>query len=158
MRRRGLALLLLALGPCLSSLAAPAAPVHWFDHATGLALGGYDPLAYFTRHAPRRGHEDHELIWRGVVWRFLNSGNRAAFARDPLVYAPRFAGYDPFSVAIGRPAQGHPAIWAIHEDRLFLFHNAANRQSWARDPDGVIARAEGKWPELGRGLPGNSTP
>ncbi len=158
MRLRGVAPLLLALGLCLSSLGALAAPTQWFDPATGLALGGYDPLAYFTRRAPRKGHEDQELRWRGVVWRFLSSGNRAAFARDPLVYAPRYAGYDPLSVAIGRPARGHPAIWAVHEDRLFLFHNAANRQIWAQDPDGVLARAEGKWPELGRRLPGNSTP
>lgn len=158
MGRWGAAAALLVLGLCLAGLAARAAPTPWVDPATGLALGGYDPLAYFTRRAPRRGSEDQELIWRGVVWRFRNAGNRAAFALDPDVYAPRFSGYDPTSVAAGKPAQGHPAIWAIHAGRLYLFHDAASRQTWARDPDGVVGRAAERWPEVSRRLPGNSVP
>lgn len=155
--RRLLVALALFLAPGFMGPAA-AAPTHWFDPATGLAIGGYDPLAYFTRRAPRKGLEEHEYTWRGSVWRFLNPGNQAAFARSPNVYAPRFSGYDPFSIANGRPTSGHPGIWAIHERRLYIFHNSANRRLWARDPSGIIARAEKNWPRVGRTLPGNSTP
>lgn len=70
-----------------------AAPTAWRDNANGLALGGYDPVAYHVDAAPRRGMRDQEYTWRGVVFRFVNEGNLGAFKRNPEVYAPRFAGY-----------------------------------------------------------------
>jgi hypothetical protein len=45
---------------------------------TGLALSGYDPVAYFTRRMPTFGRPDIELSFKGAVWRFQNSGDRAA--------------------------------------------------------------------------------
>src|SRR5688572_29448696 len=83
------------------------------DSLTGLALSGFDPVAYFTDRRPQLGEGDHELSHRGVVWRFRNEGNRAAFARDPDVYAPRFGGYDAIALARGVAVPGHPLIWLI---------------------------------------------
>lgn len=137
--------------------ARAAAPV-WQDQATGLAIGGYDPVAYFTRGAPHRGDAKFEYAWRGAVWRFLNDGNRQAFARDPHVYMPRFAGYDAYAVTAGRTAEGSPSVWAIHGNRLFFFHNAANRRLWSQDPAGAIVRAERIWQRLVRTLPAGYGP
>ncbi len=69
------------------------------DPGSGLAIGGFDPVAYFTDAAPRLGSSDFELSFAGVVWRFRNEGNRAAFIANPEVYMPRFGGYDPVAVA-----------------------------------------------------------
>ena len=66
---------------------------------TGLAISGFDPVAYFTEGKALFGRPEFELNLDGAVWRFSNEGNRGAFADHPEVYAPRFAGYDP--VAIG---------------------------------------------------------
>ncbi|AXS41752.1 hypothetical protein [Breoghania sp. L-A4] len=71
------------------------------DPMTGLALLGYDPVAYFVDRKPRRGERRYELFWSGVVWRFVNEGNMAAFEAAPEVYAPQFGGYDPLVLASG---------------------------------------------------------
>lgn len=138
---------------CALPISAAAGPVAWQDPMTGLAIGGYDPLAYYTQGEPEPGSDDHELNWGGVVWRFMNSGNLDAFRRDPEVYAPRFAGYDPYAMAIGRTARGLPSIWVRDGDSVFLFHNAANRHLWLEDRDALLETAERKWLELADTLP-----
>ena len=138
----------------VAALACAAfAPAHWRDPATGVAIGGFDPINYFTHGKARRGSADHEWVWRGATWRFANSGNRAAFARNPTVYAPQFAGYDVTAIAKGTTVTGHPSIWAVRKNRLYLFHDPVNRRMWQKDPDGVISRATKAWKELSRGLP-----
>ena len=133
--------------------AVSAEPRAWQDASTGLAIGGYDPLAYFTKGEPRAGRDGVELTWGGAIWRFLNTGNRDAFKRHPLVYAPRFAGYDAYALTLGRTTPGHPRIWVRHEDRIYLFHNAANRRLWQGDRDKAIEIAEKKWPVLAADIP-----
>jgi hypothetical protein len=76
-------------------------------------------VAYFADATPRLGSSDFELSFAGVVWRFRNEGNRAAFIANPEVYMPRSGGYDPVAVARGASAPGHAELWAIAaEDRL----------------------------------------
>src|SRR5712671_7015376 len=62
---------------------------------TGLAISGFDPVAYFTDGKAVPGKGDFEYAFAGVVWRFHNEGNRGAFADDPDIYMPQFGGYDP---------------------------------------------------------------
>jgi hypothetical protein len=122
------------------------------DRLTGLALSGFDPVAYFTDAQPLLGREDVELGYGGAVWRFRNAGNRAAFAADPQVYLPRFGGYDPISIARGVNVPGHPQIWLISGQRLYLFSTRKARDAFMAQPDAAIAIAERKWPEVVRGL------
>lgn len=146
-----------ALAFLLVSLANPSAgfaePKAWQDGSTGLAIGGYDPLAYYTKGEPRIGRDGVELNWGGAIWRFLNTGNRDAFKKHPLAYAPRFAGYDAYALTLGRTTPGHPRIWVRHEDRIYLFHNAANLRLWQGDRDKAIKLAEERWPVLSADLP-----
>ena len=77
---------------------------------TGLAISGFDPVAYFTDAKPKIGRPDMELRLDGAVWRFRNEGNRAAFADHPEVYTPRFGGYDPVAIARGSLGAGSSAV------------------------------------------------
>ncbi len=119
---------------------------------TGIALYGFDPVAFFLDHAPRRGLPAFELSHAAVVFRFRNEGNRAAFQANPGVYLPRFGGYDP--VAIGRcsPAPGFPNFFVIRDNRLFFFSNEKSRESFLADPEEALAAAEFSWPQVIRGL------
>ena len=118
--------------------------------ATGLAISGFDPVAYFTDGAPKFGRPDMELSLAGTVWRFRNEGNRAAFADHPEVYMPRFGGYDPVAVARGTWVAGHPQFWAVVGGRLYLFYSETARAAFAADPRRIIDAAERKWPEVAR--------
>jgi hypothetical protein len=75
---------------------------------TGLAISGFDPVAYFTDKMPKIGRPGPELPYDGSVWRFVNVGNRAAFAEHPEGYMPRFGGYDPAAIARGGSVRGYP--------------------------------------------------
>ena len=118
--------------------------------ATGLAISGFDPVAYFTDKKAELGRPDLELRSEGAVWRFRNPGNREAFRREPGAYGPRFGGYDPFELAHGRPVAGHPLFWAITGERLYLFYSAENRAAFVADPGSALALAERKWAQVER--------
>lgn len=117
---------------------------------TGLALSGFDPVAYFTDKAAISGVSEYEYSSGGVIWRFANEGNRAAFVDNPEVYAPRFGGYDPVAVARGASVPGHPLIWSVTGNRLYLFYNDAARLAFLADAGRIIDTAERKWPEVAR--------
>ena len=123
------------------------------DHHTGLAIGGFDPVAYFVDAKPMLGRAELELRFAGAIWRFRNEGNRAAFAADPEVYMPRFGGYDPVAVARGASAPGHPELWLIDRQRLYLFYSAGRpRRPSSDDRERAIDAAERRWPEVLRTL------
>ena len=120
------------------------------DPQTGLAISGFDPVAYFTDAKPRFGRPELELRRDGTVWRFRNEGNRAAFAEHPDVYTPRFGGYDPVAVARGNSVPGHPLFWAVSGERLYLFYSVTERAVFLAEPGRIIDAAERKWPKVVR--------
>lgn len=136
---------MLAFGPGLKAAVTERIVA---DRHSGLAIDGFDPVAYFTDGEPREGRSEHEHAFGGVVWRFRNEGNRAAFAADPLVYLPCFGGYDPVGVARGVAAPGHPMVFAIVGERLCLFYSDAAREKFLAGAGRVMAAAENRWPEL----------
>jgi hypothetical protein len=143
--------LTLALGLVLTNVAGATERLV-VDWRTGLAIYGFDPVAYFTDRRPVLGQPDFEHKYAGAVWRFRNPGNLAAFVQNPATYMPRFGGYDPLGVARGVATPGHPDLWLIVGDSLYLFHDKTTRDAFAADPDAARAAAEAKWPEVARSL------
>jgi YHS domain-containing protein len=115
------------------------------DRHTGLAIYGIDPVAYFTDRKPVAGKADLEYRHAGAIWRFGNEGNRAAFARDPQVYMPRFGGYDPVGVSKGLSTAGYPELWVVYDERLYLFYTETARQAFIANPTSVIEAAAARW-------------
>jgi hypothetical protein len=122
------------------------------DPQSGLAISGFDPVAYFTESSAKEGRAEVEFNSDGVTWRFRNEGNRAAFTERPDIYAPRFGGYDPVAIARGASVPG-PLYWLVSGQRLYLFYNAKARAAFAAEPDRVLEAAERKWPAVQRTLP-----
>ncbi len=58
----------------------------------GVAIGGYDTVAYFETGRAMAGSAQHSLVWKGVVWRFASQGNQTRFEMNPWAYAPMFGG------------------------------------------------------------------
>jgi len=144
------AVALLAITPWVAAAAVQRVVV---DERSGLAIHGFDPVAYFTEGAPALGREDLELPLAGAMWRFRNEGNRSAFAQRPDVYMPQFGGYDPVVLARGVATPGHPLQWLVTGDRLYLFHTRDARARFAADPQGIMAAARANWPKVARSLP-----
>jgi YHS domain-containing protein len=119
---------------------------------SGLAIEGFDPVAYFVEGQPVQGLREFEASAEGVVWRFHNEGNRAFFLAHPEVYGPQFGGYDPVDVARGVTVAGNPLFWVIAGERLYLFGFEANRDAFVADPQHYLEQARARWPVLLQGL------
>jgi hypothetical protein len=115
---------------------------------SGLAISGFDPVAYFTDQKAILGRPDIELTQNGAVWRFLNEGNRGAFKEHPEVYSPRFGGYDAVAIDRETSVPGHPLIWVVSGERLYLFYNEKSRAAFLANPARIIASATRKWPKV----------
>jgi hypothetical protein len=118
------------------------------DRNSGLAINGFDPVAYFIDGVASLGKGDFEASFAGAVWRFRNEGNRGAFVADPDIYMPRYGGYDPIGVARGVAVAGDPRLWTLSGARLYLFSTAEGRDLFAGDAEPVIATADHKWPSV----------
>ena len=146
------------VGGAIALAAITLTPVHHVGAAvteqvvtspqTGLAIDGIDPVAYFTDAQPLAGRPEFEYRHQGVIWRFRNDGNKAAFARSPEVYTPRYGGYDPVAVARGVAVAGNPLLWTVSGQRLYLFYSSAARAQFAADPAKIVAAAEARWPTV----------
>jgi YHS domain-containing protein len=143
--------LVLALSANPSAIAATTERIV-VDWHTGLAIEGYDPVAFFTDGKSMPGSAEFEFRYGGAIWRFCNVGNRDAFAARPDIYMPQFGGYDPLGVARGVAVSGNPNVWLITGERLFLFYDRDRLEKFAANSDRLIAEAERKWPDVVRTL------
>jgi hypothetical protein len=143
---------LLTVGPGSVVCAAIAERVV-ADRHTGLAIYGIDPVAFYTKRKPTEGREEFELRYAGAIWRFENEGNRAAFIKDPVIYMPRYGGYDPIGIARGVATPGYPALWSVVENRLYLFYTAEAQKVFLADPQAAVAAADARWPAVMKDLP-----
>ncbi len=136
---------LLAL-PLLGFASARAEPaVRHVNHAGGLALRGYDPMAWHLDRRPRRGEARFALTWEGVAWRFASAAHRDRFAADPAAFTPHFGGFCAFGVAQGYKVDIDPEAWQIVAGRLYLNYSREVHRRWARDIPGHLAAAEAHW-------------
>lgn len=59
----------------------------------GVAIKGYDPVAYFTERRAVKGKKEFEYKWQDAKWRFASAANREKFAANPAAYAPKYGGF-----------------------------------------------------------------
>lgn len=118
------------------------------DRYSGLAIGGFDPVAYFTDGQAMPGLPEFELSGEGAVWRFRNEGNRASFAAHPEIYGPQFGGYDPVDLGRGVALAGNPRLWLVAGQRLYLFAREESRDAFAAAPAQYRAAADKRWGDV----------
>ncbi|MGL4496024.1 MAG: YHS domain-containing (seleno)protein [Beijerinckiaceae bacterium] len=131
----------------LPTLPQPALHPTANDAHTGLALGGFDPVAYFTDRKAVTGTAELETVVNGETWRFAQVANQKIFTARPDQFRPRFGGFDAESVARGAVVNADPTIFLIVGDALYLFRTAEARSAFASQPE-MQAQAEAKWPSI----------
>ncbi|WP_256806937.1 YHS domain-containing (seleno)protein [Bradyrhizobium sp. Bra64] len=115
---------------------------------SGVAIEGFDPVAYFVDGAAVQGTAEFEANLWGAVWRFRNEGNRAEFLAHPEIYGPQFGGYDPADIARGVAIAANPRFYVISAQRLYLFSREANRDAFAADPERFLYEVGKRWPAI----------
>ncbi len=114
----------------------------------GIAIQGYDPVAYFNQSKPVVGSAQFSHEWNGAVWHFANAENQTAFQAEPERYAPQFGGYCAYAVANGYTARTDPAAWHIEDDKLYLNFDSATREQWLAARSQLIPTAQVNWPRV----------
>ncbi len=66
---------------------------HHDETNKGVALKGYDPVAYFTDHKPVKAAETHKFEYQGAVYEFASEAHRKLFAAAPEKYLSQFDGF-----------------------------------------------------------------
>ena len=138
--KRSALVLALILAPLVSSAGDK---VNLVD---GVAVHGYDVVAYFTEGKPVEGNGDFTATHDGATYQFSSADNRDKFVENPAAYAPQYGGYCAFGTAMGRKFDGDPTAWRIVDDKLYLNLNKKIQERWVADIPGFIKGAENNWP------------
>lgn len=96
----------------------------WNLSKGGLAIDGYDPVAYFTEGggAAKAGDPKITTTYNGATYRFATEANRTAFLKDPGKYEPAHGGWCSWAMREGDKVEIDPKSFIVKNDRLFLFY------------------------------------
>lgn len=115
----------------------------------GVAIGGTDPVTYWTHARPIGGDPLHTHVWADATWRFITAQNRDDFAANPKAFAPQYGGFCAWAVAAkGQLFSTQPDKWAIVDGRLFLNFDESVQTLWDENRRSFINRADLRWPRI----------
>ena len=114
----------------------------------GLALQGYDPVAYFMQGRPVQGDSGNRLAFKGAIYQFANAEHKRLFEADPSKYEPQFGGFCGYAASINKVSPVSVDYWEIIDGRLVLQHNQKAWDLWHKDVSGNLDKADYNWPDL----------
>ena len=146
------AALIATLSPALAGSAEPGGTVNT-GYFGGVAIMGYDPVAYFTESRPVKGSPEFSYEFLGETWHFASAANRDAFAANPIAYAPQYGGYCAGEVLFADVTTGittniDPEAWRIIDGKLYLFYNTGGADMFEGNAKEFVEKADGNWPEV----------
>jgi YHS domain-containing protein len=112
---------------------------------SGLALRGYDPVAYFKAGKPVKGSKDIAVLHGGGTYYFSSQENKAAFQDNPKKYLPEYGGFCSYGAASNYKVDGDPKVWNIVDGKLYLNINKSIDRSWDRKRSFYIKKANKNW-------------
>lgn len=119
-----------------------------FNLENGIALQGYDPVAYFSNKASK-GDKKYSAKYMGVVYYFSSETNKINFIKNPSKYEPQYGGWCAFALGDnGKKVEIDPKTFKIVDGKLYLFYNAYfnnTLKSWNKDEKNLKAKADKNW-------------
>ena len=138
---------------CVPALATDPVNTGYFG---GVAIKGYDPVAYFTDGRAMKGSEEFSYDWLGTPWQFASAAHRALFIGDPTKYAPQYGGYCVGEVVHkGATINIDPEAWAIIDGKLYLSYSKKFMEKFKAHPSDFLAKADANWPAVSAELEQN---
>lgn len=114
----------------------------------GVAIHGFDPVAYFTDKKAVKGDPEHIAIHDGATYEFASKENKATFEADPAKYVPQFGGYCAFGVGEGYKADIDPHAFTVSDGKLYLNYSEPTSEEFRADLKGRVTKAEKNWPSV----------
>lgn len=114
----------------------------------GVAIEGYDPVAYFTDAKPVKGNPQLRSTHEGAIYHFASAEHKAMFDAAPATFAPQYGGWCAYACSIDTLSPIDPAYWEIVDGRLILQHNQRAWDLWHKDAAANWNKADTNWPGL----------
>lgn len=114
----------------------------------GMAINGYDAVAFFKESKPVKGSAMYTYHYKDAKWLFASKENLDLFTSMPDKYAPQYGGYCAYGTSEGHKAPTQPETWTIINDKLYFNYNKQVKQMWMKDQAHRIDLADQKWPEV----------
>ena len=114
----------------------------------GVAIQGYDPVAFFTDSQPVKGNPQFQSDYRGAKYYFASSDHKAMFDKAPSQYEPQFGGYCAYGASRGKTAPVKIEAWQIIDGRLLMQYDLGVKGEFNKDPQGNLKKADQNWPGL----------
>ncbi len=121
----------------------------------GLAIGGYDVVAYFSGEA-KEGSEKYTAKYNDATYRFSSKDNLKDFKKNPQAYLPQYGGYCAWGVgAKNTKFPINPKTFDIIDGKLYLFYNGPFEGKtfntlipWNADTSTLIEEANSNWKNI----------
>lgn len=134
-----------------SFVQAQVAPVD--DH--GIAVGGYDVVAYFSGEA-EKGFDSYSTEYNGVTYQFSSKENLKAFQKNATQYLPQFDGYCAWGIGAKKAKFPiNPETFDIVDGKLYLFFNGPFKEDkfnslepWNAETTKLMTEAHQNWDEV----------
>jgi len=123
------------------------------DSSSGVAISGYDPVAYFTESKPVKGKKEFTVEYQGNKWALSSAANKQAFLANPTTYLPQYGGFCAYAASKNAISSIHPEAWTIHNKKLYLNYSKRIRNTWLKKKVKRIVDADRYWPELMKKAP-----
>ena len=114
----------------------------------GVALAGYDVVAYFTENGPVQGSDQYTVEWQDLTWQFMNQEHADLFKAAPEKYEPKFGGFCAFGVTYGQRMKPDMNAWEIHDGRLYLYYDPPTRTEWSESRETNEKAASEEWQKM----------
>jgi len=116
----------------------------------GLALRGYDPVAYFTEGKAVKGDVRFGASYGGASYQFKSAENKVAFEKEPSKYAPQYGGYCAMAMTMAKLEDADPNFFLVHDGKLLVQRNEKAHMMFMKDPSGNHQKADQQWAKLQR--------
>jgi YHS domain-containing protein len=116
--------------------------------ASGIAIQGYDPVAFFSDGKPVKGDDKFVSKRDGAIYLFVSREHKDLFNADPAKYEPVFGGYCAYGVSRDRLVEIDVDAFQILNGKLFLQYSKGVRDDFNKDTQGNLAKANANWPGL----------
>ena len=135
--------LIIATIALLSASIASAGPVYTKG---GLAIDGYDTVAYFTENKAVKGKSSYTHKWNGATWQFSSAKNQALFEANPERYAPQYGGHCAWAIAEKNYLfKIDPERFDFYGGKLYLNYDKSTQKKWGKDRAGMIKRGDANY-------------
>jgi len=114
----------------------------------GLAIQGYDPVAYFTDNKPAKGNTKFSSEYDGAKYLFVSVEHKVLFDENPMKYAPAYGGYCGYAASIDRLSPVSPEWFQIIDGKLILQHNKKAFDLFNKELAPNVQKADANWPGL----------